>query len=69
MKKSIGTTPDPEFAIPAQNEKAKKQRSQGKSDSTESQAAQVPGGGGAPGTGEQLQAEAANEAPSTSSAL
>jgi hypothetical protein len=48
MTKPATTTPDPEFNIPSSGEPKKPK----KSDPTQAQAAQQPGGGGAPGTGQ-----------------
>jgi hypothetical protein len=50
MKKSIGTTPDPEFAIPTPGEETARRRSKRRPGDAPAQAAKVPGSGGKPGT-------------------
>jgi hypothetical protein len=55
MKPSMGTTPDPELAAPFNQATAAKQTRQNETeqgqDDAKAQAAQQPGGGGAPMTG------------------
>ncbi len=55
MQRSIGTTPDPEFAAPCDCVQDGQCRD-APPDTAQAQAAQTPGGGGAPGTGEQPEA-------------